>query len=89
MSKTTVSYKIFITPDRQTGNGKEGYTVFVPKLGIADDGYTIEEALKNIRSLIKFHLNCLIREGEPIPAPDTEDSLVTTASVEVPVKVAI
>lgn len=82
MEKLVASYKVFIFPDRETGDGKRGFTAYVPKLGIADDGYTIEEALKNIHSLIKFHLESLIAEAEPIPAPDSEEALVTSARVK-------
>lgn len=82
MEKTVAHYKVFIAKDRETGNGKLGFVAYVPKLGIADDGYTVEEALANVQSLIKFHLNCLIEEGESIPAPDEEGTLVTSATVK-------
>ena len=78
MSKTIVSYKIFIAPDRSAYGQKSGFTAYAPRLGIADDGRTVEEALKNIRALIKFHLDCLVHEGETIPTPDPEDAFVTT-----------
>lgn len=89
MIKTTLHYKVLITPDRQTGTEKPGFTAYVPKLGIADDGYTVEEALKNVRLLIKFHLESLISENDPIPSPDPDDSLITTASVELPAKIKL
>lgn len=75
------NYRVIIEPDWQTGTGKPGFTAYVPKLGIADDGYTVEEALKNIRSLIKFHLECLIEEGADIPQPDYQEAFITTTSV--------
>lgn len=81
MAKVIPYYKVFITPDFETGDGRSGFVACVPKLGIADDGATVEEALANVRSLIKFHLECLIAEGEAIPAPDAEDSFVTSATV--------
>ena len=82
MEKYVANYKVFIFPDRETGNGKYGFTAYVPKLDIADSGYTIEEALVNIHSLIKFHLESLIAEKEQIPAPDSEETLVTSALIE-------
>ena len=82
MEKYIANYKVFIFPDRETGNGKDGFTAYVPKLDIADSGYSVEEALGNVHSLIKFHLESLIAEKGPIPAPDSEETLVTSALIE-------
>lgn len=84
MDKSVFQYKVLISKDIQTGTGKSGFTAYVPKLGIADDGFTVEEALRNARTLIRFHLDCLIEEGKEIPAPDGEDSFVTSAAVTLP-----
>lgn len=75
------NYRVIIEPDEETGNGKSGFTAYVPKLGIADSGYTVEEAMENIRSLLKFHLECLIKEGVEIPTSDHQDAFVTNTSV--------
>jgi len=83
MEKSVAHYKVFISKDRETGNGKPCFTAYVPKLGIADGGYTVEETLKNVHNLIKFHLDCLIEEREYIPNPDfEEDTLITSATVK-------
>ena len=83
MERRKATYKVIISPDTQTGTGTDGFTAFVPKLGIADDGYTIEEALANVKELAKFHIKCLVNEGQIIPAPDTEQSFVTSAVFDV------
>lgn len=84
MKTTILNYRIIVEPDEQTGTGKPGYTAFCPTLGVADDGDTIEEALTRIKSLIKFHLECLAEEGKPIPAPDKDESLITMLKIEAP-----
>lgn len=84
MKTTLLNYRIIVEPDKETGTGKPGYTASCPTLGVADDGDTIDEALQRIKSLIKFHLECLVEEGEPLPAPDNEDSLITTIKVDAP-----
>lgn len=89
MSKTTLTYKVVVAPDCQTGGKKRGYTAFVPKLGIADDGITIEEALNNVRETMQFHVDSLIKEGCRIPAPDSDEALVTNAVVDVPAKAVV
>jgi len=81
MEKRVANYKVFITKDQETGSQKTLFVALVPKLGTADDGQTIEEALTNIKSLIKFHLECLIDENQPIPAPDSEETLITSTSI--------
>lgn len=84
MEKNILSYKVFISKDKQTGTGRVGFVAYVPKLGIADDGHTVEEALKNVHSLIKFHLESLLDEGETLPSADSEESFVTSATVILP-----
>ena len=44
MEKKILNYRVVITPDQRTGTGKPCYTAYVPLLGIATDGDTIEEA---------------------------------------------
>ena len=62
MKTKFLDYRIIVSPDTQTGTGKAVYTASCPTLGVADDGDTVEEALKNIHNLITFHLGCL-QEG--------------------------
>ena len=59
-----LEYQLGIYRDPETGF----VVAEVPALGIADDGEDQDEALANIRKLAAFHIDCLIEEGEAIPA---------------------
>ena len=57
-------YTVNIVPEE---DGK-GYYVLVPALpGCFSQGFTIEEAQKNIVKAIRLHLKCIRKEGEVIP----------------------
>lgn len=84
MQTTVLNYRIIVEPDTYTGSEKPCFTAYCHTLGVADGGDTIDQALARIKSLIKFHLDCLVKDGEPIPAPDKEDSLVTTLKILAP-----
>jgi len=82
--RKTFNYQIIIYPDKTFGGNKTCFTAYCPALEIADSGETIEEALKNIKSLIKFHLECLKRERFSIPKDSLpNDQLITTARVSI------
>lgn len=79
------NYRVIVEPDEELGTGKRGFTAYVPKLGIADSGYTVEEALKNVKEGIRCYLEALLKESQLLPEPDRIDQdLVTTASVVIP-----
>lgn len=84
METKILNYRIIIEPDTETGTDKPGFTAICPTLNIAADGNTVEEAMKEIKSLIKFHLKCLAEEGSEIPEPDSIEGLVTNVSIERP-----
>ena len=89
MSKTAqkqkyAEYRILITPDARTGSRTPCYTAHVPLLGIATSGDTVEEAFKNIKELISFHLEALRREGEVVPTEISAEEFIATARVAVP-----
>lgn len=81
MKTTLLNYSIIIEPDTETGTNKPGYTAYCPVLGVADDGDTIEEAQLNIKKTIEFHLACLAKEGEEIPAPSSPQGFLTTVQI--------
>jgi predicted RNase H-like HicB family nuclease len=85
--KKILNYQVIIYPDETIGSNKPCFTAYCPALEIADSGKNIEEALKNITELIKFHLDCLKRERSPIPEGVSlrQRDLVTTARVSVKV----
>jgi len=78
-----LNYRVIIEREYYD-DGTPIYVAQVPTLGIADDGLTIEEALRNIKEMIKFHVECLIEEGESVPVPDkTDDIIIMTPQVEI------
>jgi len=81
--KYDLDYRVVVKPDKRTGSNKHCYVASCPTLGIADDGDTVEEALKNIRSLITFHLECLQKEGKEIPVDSPHEELVTNTQVQI------
>ena len=82
--KKYIDYRIVITPDVRTGSGERCFTAFVPVLGIATDGDSVEEALQNIQEMIAFHLECLRKEKQPLPVEQPTADFITTARVAVP-----
>ncbi len=59
---------------------KTGYSAYVPNLpGCIATGTTKEEAEKNIYEAIKFHLEGLEIENEPLPETECESELMVFA----------
>lgn len=83
METKILNYRIIIEPDEQTGTGKLGFTAHCPTLGIADDGNTIEKALKNIKGAIDAYIDSLIEDNLPVPIDQPEKDIVTTAQIRV------
>lgn len=82
MKKQLLRYPVHVEVDRETGTDALGYTAYCPSLGLAADGDSVEEALKSITSLIQFHLECLIDEGEIIP--ESNQALLTSVEIQDP-----
>ena len=82
--KRYVEYRIVITPDVRTGSGEKGFTAFVPALGIADSGDSVEEAFQNIRKMIAFHLESLRKEKQILPVEQPSAEFITIARIAVP-----
>lgn len=82
--KKYLEYKILITPDTRIGSRKRCLTAYVPVLGIATSGDTVEETFINAKELIAFHLESLHKEGRPFPLEDTGNEFVATARIAVP-----
>ncbi len=82
-SKKYYEYRILITPDTRTGSGEQCFTAFVPVLGIATSGESVEEAFQNIQEMIAFHLESLRKEKRPLPVEYPTADFITTARVAV------
>ena len=80
-----LNYHIIIYPDEIVGNNKPCFTAYCPALEITDSGETIEQAFKNIKTLVKFHLECLKKEKVIIPEEFSavNENFITTARVTV------
>ncbi len=81
--KKVLNYLVIIEPDKRTGTNKPCFSVYCPILGLVDNGDTIEEAMVNIKKLIKFHLESLSKEGESIPIEEPEKGLISTVQVSI------
>lgn len=83
MQTKILNYRIVIEPDKETGTGKAVYAAYCPRLGVADDGKTIEEALANIRGAIEAYVESLIADKLPVPVDRPESDIMTTAQIAV------
>lgn len=83
MKQRIANYTVVIEKQKRLGANKTCYMAFVPILGIATEADTIEQAEREIKSLIQFHLESLAEEGEEIPI-ETENSFVTRSQVFIP-----
>ncbi len=51
-------------------SGKRNFSAYVPDLpGCVSTGKTLAEVRRNIREAIRFHLDGMREDGEPIPEP--------------------
>lgn len=85
MQTKALNYRIIVTPDKQTGTNKHGYTALCPTLGVADDGDTIDEAIKNVKGAIQAFVDSLIEDNQPVPIDKPECDLVTTTQINAPI----
>lgn len=79
--KSVLDYRVILKPDKRLGSKKSCYVAFCPTLGVVDDGDTPQEALKNIRTTIIFHLKCLQKERKEIPVDKPNEEMVTNTQV--------
>jgi predicted RNase H-like HicB family nuclease len=62
-------------------NAGPNYSAYAPDLpGCAATGATVEEAQREIREAIEFHLEGLRQDGLPIPPPSSAVSYVDVAA---------
>ena len=81
MQAKVLNYRIIIEPEKQ--GKKTVYNAYCPTLGVADYGDSIDEAIKHIKSLIKFHIECLLREELEVPRENTTAEVITTTTVSI------
>ena len=83
MKHKIADYTVIIERQKRIGTNKLCYMAYVPALGIATDAGTIESIEKDVKSLIEFHLESLVEEGESIPL-EAEKAFVTRSHVNLP-----
>ena len=76
-----LNYRVIIQKEKKV------YVAYAPALGISDFGKTVDEAGKHIQEAIECHINGLIKTGCDIPAPDSDEYIVSTMRVRVPVNI--
>ena len=81
MQAKVLNYRIIIEPEKQ--GKKTVYNAYCPTLGVADYGDSIDEAIKHIKSLIKFHIECLLEEKLEVPQENTAAEVITTTAVSI------
>lgn len=79
MQKQVLNYRIIIEPEKM--GKKVVYNAYCPTLGLADYGDSIDEALKNIQALIKFHIKSLLKDGLEVPVENTTEEVITSTKV--------
>lgn len=83
MKQKIANYTVIIERQKRMGTNKMCYMAYVPLLGIATDADTIEKVERDIKSLIEFHLESLVAEGEEIPL-ETGETFITRSQVNLP-----
>ena len=79
MVKQVLNYRIIIEPEKV--GKKMAYNAYCETLGLADYGYSVDEAIKNIKSLIKFHIECLLEDGLEVPTENIEEEIIMSTKV--------
>lgn len=81
METKILNYKIVIEKEKNT------FVAYCQALGLSDYGKTIDQALKRMKELIRFHVESLTESGYAIPVEKESTTLIT--SVEIPVSSSI
>ena len=83
MEKRLYNYRVIIEQDERTGTNELAYTAYVPTLGIATDGDTIDLALTNAQEAIEAYVGSLIDDKEEVPEDSPDRYLVANTKVRV------
>ena len=78
-----LNYRVIIEREHYP-NGTPVYTAFVPTLGVADYGPTIDKVLKSLKSGIELAVECLVEAGEEVPIDRVEETIVVNTRVSAP-----
>lgn len=81
MQAQILNYRIIIEPEKM--GRKTVYNAYCPTLGVADWGDSVEEAIKNIQSLMKFHIECLLEDKVEVPVDNLEKEIVASTKISI------
>ena len=81
-SYRVLNYRVIIEPE--IVSGKTVYNAFCPTLEVSDYGDSVDEVLKSIKDGILLAIECLVEDGKSVPVDQTEQQIVATASVRLP-----
>lgn len=81
MQKQVLNYRIIMEPEKM--GKKVVYNAYCPALGLADYGDSLDEAFKNIQSLIKFHIESLLEDGLEVPTENTQEEVITSTRISI------
>lgn len=81
MQTQVLNYRIIIEPEKV--GRKTVFNAYCPTLGVADYGDSIEEAIKHIQSLIKFHIECLLEDKVEVPVDNLENEIVVSTRISI------
>lgn len=81
MEKKVLNYRVIIEPEKM--GKKTVYNAYCPTLGLADYGDSIDEAIEHIQSLIKFHIESLLEEGQGVPEGNVDQEIITSTKVSI------
>lgn len=76
--KGTMKSYVFkaVIEDDSFHDGKKAFYAYCPALnGAYTWGYTKEEAIKNLQEVVEMVVECMIEDGEPLPAEDKERTI--------------
>jgi predicted RNase H-like HicB family nuclease len=57
-------FRVRLLKDKATGQ----IVAEVPALDISDYGLDSQKALRRLKEMVTFHLECLVAEGKPVPS---------------------
>jgi len=81
MQTQILNYRIIIEPEKM--DRKTVYNAYCPTLGVADWGNSVEESIKNIQSLIKFHIECLLEDKIEVPVDNLDKEIVASTRISI------
>lgn len=78
-----LNYRVIIEKEHYA-DGTPVYTAFVPTLGVADYGPTVDTVLKSLKNGIELAVECMAEAGQEVPVDKVEETIVVNTRVSAP-----